>query len=68
MKNKVGKIVDTIWGATIKNRWKKILATIILLLVTTAICLFIIFNVGYDSKAGWFIKPTELKINIGDKK
>jgi len=68
MKNKLDKILDAIYGNKIKNRWVKLLGSIAFLFFLIGFTLWIIFNVNYDKKYGFYIKAPETKINIEVKK
>ena len=62
--NKINKILDAVYGKQIKGRWKKIIKSIIIILSVFFLFLFLLLNVGYNKKEGFFIKPPETKIEI----
>jgi len=66
--NKIDSFLDAIFGNKIKGRWKKLMICIIVIWLLIWITIFIIFNVGYNSENGFYIKPTEAKINVDIKR
>ncbi len=67
-RNRFKNFIENVYGKRVKNRWIKIVATIVIIITFFGITIFMITNVGYDGKT-FFIKPwnVEVKINKGIK-
>ena len=68
MARKFKNFLESVYGKQVKNRWKKIIFSIVVIIMTIGITIFVITNLGYDGKK-FYIKPwnVDLKINKGIK-
>ena len=52
----------------IKSRWVSVsykgILCLVLLVAIIGIFTILIFNVGYDSKSGWYWKPNNIEVHI----
>ena len=62
-KDKIKRWIEGIYGKQVKHRWLKIVASVIMLLMTLGIMVFMSTNLGY-SKGKFFIKPWNVDVNI----
>lgn len=62
-RDKIKRFIDNVYGKKVKNRWLKIIASIIMLLMTLGIIIFMSTNLGYN-KGKFYIKPWNIDVNI----
>lgn len=60
---KFKNFLESVYGKQVKNRWKKIIFSIVVILMTIGITIFMITNVGYDGKK-FYIKPWNVDVHI----